>query len=332
MEFNKLITTVDVHAAGEPLRIITGGVPPIRGKTMEEKRDYLANHFEIIRHILMKEPRGHAGMKGCMITEPVHGDAHFGMIFFDNEGYTSVYGQGIIEVVTVAIETGLIDIDSMSKDIIIDSVAGKVIAHAQFDRTTVESVYLQYSPSYFDKMKIQLNVPHRVLNVEIAYGGGYYAIVRVGDIGIELDVTNLVAIRKIVKEINKQIEMVLSSHSDEAVKEISGVILYDESQLNNSKVQLLVMNCTGHIDRSPSVSGTSALMAALHHYGNIQYQDKLVFESIIGGQLVGEISSITNYDGNDAITIQITGSAFVTGLHQFLVDEDDPLKNGFLLK
>ncbi|WP_214481290.1 proline racemase family protein [Bacillus sp. SM2101] len=332
MEFNKLITTVDVHAAGEPLRIITGGVPPIRGKTMEEKKDYLANHYEIISHILMKEPRGHAGMKGCMITEPVHEDAHFGMIFFSNEGYSSMYGQGIIEVVTAAIETGLIDMNSISKDIIIDSVAGKVIAYAQWDRTTVESVNFQYSPSYFDMMNIQLNVPHRMLNVDIAYGGGYYAIVRVEDIGIELDVTNLVAFRKIVKEINNQIDIDLLSHSHGAVKEISGVILYDESQLYSSKVQLLVMNSTGHIDRSPSVSGISALMAALHHYGKIQYQDKIIFESIIGGQLVGEMSSITKYDGNDAITIQITGSAFITGLHQFLVDEDDPLKNGFLLK
>lgn len=124
MNINQLFTTIDAHTGGEPLRIITGGIPPIKGETILEKRKYLREELDYVRRVLMYEPRGHHGMYGCVMTAPVSPDAAFGVLFMHNEGYSTMCGHGIIAVVTAAYETGLLRVDDVKGDIVIDSPAG----------------------------------------------------------------------------------------------------------------------------------------------------------------------------------------------------------------
>jgi proline racemase len=176
VNFNRLISTVDVHVAGEPLRIITGGLPEIKGETQPERRAYCMKNLDHIRKILMHEPRGHHGMYGCIITPPASDDADFGVLFMHNEGWSTMCGHGIIAVVTMGIETGKFEVKENKRKFIIDSPAGKVIAYARCDGEEVMEVAFENVPSFVYKKDFTVKVDGPEFYVDIAFGGAFYVI------------------------------------------------------------------------------------------------------------------------------------------------------------
>ena len=128
-----VITTIDAHAAGEPLRIVTGGLPALQGTTILERRRYMQRHLDHIRRALMWEPRGHRDMYGCVLTPPVTSEADLGVLFMHNEGYSTMCGHGVIALVTTLLETGALPAKGQDTPVTLDTPAGLVRATAHLN-------------------------------------------------------------------------------------------------------------------------------------------------------------------------------------------------------
>lgn len=333
MKINKLFTTIDAHTGGEPLRIIQSGLPPLKGDTMLEKRSHFREMYDHIRRVLMFEPRGHHGMYGCVITEPVSPKAHFGVLFMHNEGFSSMCGHGIIAIVKVAIETGYLQVNGDRPQVVIDSPAGKIIAYAHMEGDEVKSVSFENVPSFVWASGVSLQVNGLELTVDIAYGGAFYAIVHAKDVGLEVDIQQLAALQDWGRAIKERIEETMDVFHplEPKLRDIYGVIFSDEPRQTGSDLRNVTIFADQQVDRSPCGTGTAARIAALYHHGLLEAGASFVHEGIVGSQFVGKVIGTTQVGPYNAVIPLIEGKAFITGLHQFVVDPTDPLADGFLL-
>lgn len=334
MHINQLYTTIDAHTGGEPLRIITGGVPPLAGETILEKRRYFREELDHIRQVLMYEPRGHHGMYGCVMTEPVSPDAAFGVLFMHNEGYSTMCGHGIIAVVTAAIETGVLQVTDQSEPIVIDSPAGQIVAHAHVEGTEVQSVSFENVPSFVFAQDIPIEWEGRIFPVDISFGGAFYAIVQAKDLGVQVEIEQLAAMQEWGKQIKEQVEAQLAvvHPLEPELKGIYGVIISDEPRVEGSDLRNVTIFADKQVDRSPCGTGTAARVAALYARDELAVRERFVHEGIVGSQFIGKVVGTTQVGSYQAVIPSIEGKAYITGLHQFVVDPDDPLKDGFLLR
>ncbi|NGQ97437.1 proline racemase family protein [Brevibacillus sp. SYP-B805] len=335
MKVTKLYTTIDAHTGGEPLRIITGGLPPLKGETMLERRAYFGEHLDHIRRVLMHEPRGHHGMYGCVITPPVSPDADFGVLFMHNEGLSTMCGHGIIAVVKAALETGYLPRKGQGEQerVVIDSPAGKIIAHARMAGDEVKAVSFLNVPSFLFASDVELTVDGVALSVDIAFGGAFYAIAEARDLGLRVEIAQLPALQRWGAAIKREIEsrMEVRHPLEPELHGIYGVIFSDTPQKASSHLRNVTIFADRQIDRSPCGTGTAARVAALYRRGLLDVGEPFVHEGITGSQFVGRVTGTTRVGAYDAVIPSIEGRAFLTGLHQFVVDPTDPLADGFLL-
>lgn len=327
-------STVDVHVAGEPLRIITDGLPEIKGATQLERRVYCMEHLDYIREVLMLEPRGHHGMYGCIITPPASPHADFGVLFMHNEGWSTMCGHGIVGVITMGIETGRFKVTDDNQKFVIDSPAGEVIAYAKCNGSIVESVSFENVPSFVLKKDMPVNIEGYEFIVDVAFGGAFYAVVQSKDIGLKVNTKDLPALQKWGTKIKHYIENQLDVvHPLESrLHGIYGVIFSDEPVHANADLRNVTIFADEQVDRSPCGTGTCARLATLYEDGTLGEKGKFVHESITDGQFIGEILSISSVSEHKAVIPKVTGQAYLTGIHQFLVDPRDTLPRGFLLE
>ncbi|WP_285395703.1 proline racemase family protein [Lysinibacillus sp. fls2-241-R2A-57] len=333
MEFKKMFTTIDLHVSGEPLRIITGGLPEIKGETQLERRAYCMEHLDHIREVLMYEPRGHDGMYGCIITPPATQGADIGVLFMHNEGWSTMCGHGVIAVVTMAIETGMIEVKDENDKLIIDCPCGPVTAYAKCSGTKVESVSFENVPSFVYRKDFPIKIDGHEFDVDISYGGAFYAVVDSEKVGLQVNNKDLwdlqVSGDKIKHYIESQIEV---KHPYEDITGIYGVIFSDNPKDSNADLRNVTIFADKQVDRSPCGSGTAARAATLYERGVLKEEGSFIHESITDGQFVGEVLSLTTVDEFKAVIPKVSGNAFITGFHQFVISPDDPLNRGFLLK
>lgn len=334
MHINQLFTTIEAHTGGEPLRIITGGIPPLAGETILEKRRYIREELDHIRRVLMYEPRGHHGMYGCVMTEPVSPDAAFGVLFMHNEGYSTMCGHGIIAVVTAAIETGILRLEGPNERIVIDSPAGRIIAHATVKESLVHSVSFENVPSFVLAHDVPIEWGGRNFSVDISFGGAFYAVVQAEDIGVQVEMEQLAELQEWGRRIKEQIEakMEVVHPLEPELKGIYGVIISDKPRVEGSDLRNVTIFADKQVDRSPCGTGTAARVATLHARGKLALGESFVHEGIVGSQFIGKVVATTQVGSYPAVIPSIEGKAFITGLHQFVVDPTDPLKDGFLLR
>ena len=181
------ITTIDVHVAGEPLRVITGGFPEPEGKTILEKRAYCQTHLDYLRRALMLEPRGHHDMYGCLLVTPSNDEADFGVLFMHNEGYSTMCGHGIIGLVTVMLEHGLFPNTEPETSVKLETPSGLVTAKASVHKGRVQSVAFQNVPSFVVDLDQVVEVPGiGPVHYDLAFGGAFYGFCRAEEFGLEL--------------------------------------------------------------------------------------------------------------------------------------------------
>ncbi|KOO47925.1 proline racemase family protein [Viridibacillus arvi] len=334
MIIKKVYTTVDVHVAGEPLRIITDGLPEIKGDTQLERRAYCMEHLDYIREVLMLEPRGHHGMYGCIITPPASPHADFGVLFMHNEGWSTMCGHGIVGVITMGIETGRFIVTEENQKFIIDSPAGEIVAYAKCNGSIVEAVSFENVPSFVLEKDMPVSIDGFEFNVDISFGGAFYAVVKSKEMGLKVNTKDLPAIQKWGTKIKRYIEdkMDVVHPLESGLSGIYGVIFSDDPVGENADLRNVTIFADEQIDRSPCGTGTCARLASLYAHGELEEQGSFVHESITDGQFIGEILSISNVAGYEAVIPKVTGEAFLTGFHQFLVDPRDTLPRGFLLE
>src|SRR5215510_1718168 len=187
-EGTQVITTIDAHAGGEPLRIITGGLPALPGATILERRRFMRKHLDHVRRALMWEPRGHYNMYGCVLTPPITSEAHLGVIFLHNEGYSTMCGHGVIALVTALIEAGAIAPRGPQTPVNLDTPAGLVRATAHCGKDgRVERVSFLNVPSFLYTRDLAIDVPeYGPMMVDVAFGGAFYAVLPADRVGLEV--------------------------------------------------------------------------------------------------------------------------------------------------
>jgi proline racemase len=328
------IRTIDAHAAGEPLRLIVDGVPSPEGATMLEKRAWALKRLDHFRRALMLEPRGHADMYGALLTEAVTEDAHAGILFMHNEGWSTMCGHGIIAVTTVAVDRGLIT--ASSDDIRYDTPAGRVVARAH--RSTgsrtpgVTSVSFVNVPSFVFEAGLPVVAGGRALRVDVAFGGAFYAIVDAESAGIPILPGRLPELRTLGMAIAREVERIRTvvHPLDQGLSGIYGTIFTGPPQ-GEADLRNVTVFADAEVDRSPCGTGTAAVMAVLSEMGLLMDDAPFVHESIVGTTFTGRVTRRTQVGDREAIVPSIEGSAWVTGEHAFHIDGDDPLRAGFRL-
>ena len=347
------VKTIDAHAAGEPLRLIVDGFPSPPGRTMLAKREWVKAHADHLRRALMLEPRGHADMYGAILTEPVAPGSHAGVLFMHNEGYSTMCGHGVIAVTTMALERGLLMPGGDGASIVYDSPAGTIRAHAEWagrarqaggagrdgehgghgEEKRVERVSFLNVPSFVLHAGLAVKLPHRTIRADVAFGGAFYAIVDSEAAGLPIDVAHLPELRRTGMLIKHAIEseMAIVHPSESGLKGIYGTIFTGPPN-GRADLRNVTIFADAEVDRSPCGTGTAAVMAVLDAMGLLGADDDdapFVHESLIGTTFSGRIASRTAVGDYAAIVPELTGSAWITGEHTFLIDDGDPLREGF---
>lgn len=327
------LKTIDSHTEGECTRICYDGFPNLSGETMMEKKNYLVEHYDYLRTALMLEPRGHRDMFGALLTEAVNEEADFGVIFMDSGSCLNMCGHGSIGTASMLVETGLVDVKEPYTEVVLDAPSGIIRTRVHVVDGEAVDVSILNVPSFLYKEDEIIDMPgYGEIIFDISFGGSFFAIVNAEKIGLRLEIDNIEEITslgmQLLKRINGEIKV---KHPYLDIDTVDLVEFY--SQTDNPKADM--KNCVifgdAQADRSPCGTGTSAKLATLYAKGELGVNEKFVYESITGSLFIGEIVNEVEIAGRKAIIPQITGSAWITGLNQWIIDEQDPHKYGFLL-
>ncbi len=331
MRSSRTIFAVDSHTEGMPTRVVTGGVAPVPGATMNDKRLYAIEHLDDLRTFLMTEPRGHAAMSGALLQPPTRDDCDWGVLYIEVSGWLPMCGHGTIGVATVLVETGLVPVVEPVTTIRLDTPAGLVIASVAVSSGHADSVTIENVPSYCEALDAEVEVPgFGTVRYSLAFGGNFFAMVGLDAVGLPFDRARkddiLRAGLSIMDAVNEQapprhptIDGVDHCHHVEFIAR--------GSDARHSRHAMAIH--PGWFDRSPCGTGTSARMAELWARGELALGTDFVNESFIGTRFVGRLVRETTVGGRPAVVPTITGRAWVTGVGQYLLDPSDPFPAGF---
>ncbi|WP_350275575.1 proline racemase family protein [Kribbella sp. HUAS MG21] len=333
------IRTVDYHTGGEPFRIVTD-VPAIAGGTVAEKRVTALTDPTIdgLRQLLCSEPRGHADMYGGFVTPPDDDGAHFGVLFWHKDGFSTACGHGTIALGAWAIHTGRVPEDpSGTTDVVIDVPSGRVIARVRSRDRKVASVDFVNVASYVLHDQVTIDTSYGTVDATIGFGGAIYAQVAVRQVGLEVSGADLTKLIALAREIKAQLAgSAYAEHPrDDRLSGIYGVIFFEDLGTDddgNPQQRNVTVFADGEVDRSPCGSGTCARVASLASSGVLDDERQLIHTSIVGSVFTARIVSRGTADGRTAVLPAVTGTAFKTGEHHFTVDPDDPITPGFVLR
>ena len=320
------VQAVDYHTAGEPFRIVTGGVEPLPGATILDKRRAAAEQLDDVRRLLVHEPRGHADMNGCFVTEPEDDGADLGVVFFHNSGYSTACGHGTIALVTWAVDEGVVASREPETRVVVDVPSGRLETVARVEGGRVRAVRFRNVPAFVHAEQVTVGGGA----VDVAYGGAFYASVEERVDPRELP--RLIALgRELKAAIEREHEIV--HPLEEELRDVYGVVFWQHEGDGPPLVQRNVtVFADGEVDRSPCGSGTSARVALLHRSRRLAVGDELRHLSVVDTEFRAWIVSETDVAGTPAVVTEVEGSAYRTGRHVFELDEDDPLGTGFLLR
>jgi trans-L-3-hydroxyproline dehydratase len=332
-----VLTTIDAHAAGEPLRVVIAGLPAIPGENMLARRRWMRAHLDPLRRALMHEPRGHFDMYGAVVTPPVSPEADLGVLFLHNDGYSTMCGHGILALVTVLLETGALPVRGPQTPVVLDTPAGLVRAVAQVATSgRVDQVSFRNVPSFVYRRDLDIQVPFLGrLAVDIAFGGAFYAIVPAARVGLRVTPAMLGPLVEVAARIKRAVHQVLPiEHPVEPeLGFLYGVIFTDGPEDPSHHSRNLCVFADREVDRSPTGTGVSARLAVHHAKGEIALGVPFAVESILGRQsiFVGQVVETARVGPYEAVVPEVAGSAFLIGRHEFFIDAEDPLGGGFLL-
>ncbi|PED08133.1 proline racemase family protein [Bacillus pseudomycoides] len=333
MRSQRVFTTIDTHTGGNPTRTLISGLPKLIGENMAEKMLHMKKEYDWIRKLLMNEPRGHDVMSGALLTDPCHPEADIGVIYIETGGYLPMCGHDTIGVCTALVESGLIPVYEPITSLKLDTPAGLVEVDISVQDGKAKEVSFCNIPAFLLK-SISVHVEGiGNVDVDIAYGGNFYAIINGEALGLELVPENASTIIdkaiQIRNTINEKFEVIHPQYS--FIKGVTHIEFYTDPTHETAHVKNTVVVPPGGIDRSPCGTGTSAKLAVLYVNKKIVMQEEFVHESIVGSLFKGSVIDTTYVENIEAVVTKITGSAWLMGMHRFFYNEEDPLKEGFLL-
>lgn len=333
MDIRRSIQIIDTHTVGQATRIIVGGVPVLRGKNMMEKKEYFLKNCDEIRVMAMHEPRGHADMFGAILTEPTDERADYGMIFMDGAGCLNMCGHGTIGVAATLVELNMVKVTEPYTDIVLEAPAGLISVRVEVENGCAKNVSFRNVPAFLYKKDVQVEVPELgTVTCDISFGGNFFAIVKNTEMGVEIEPENLKVIipraLSLMKCINEQIEI---QHPLLPINTVDLVEIYGEPKSPEADMQNVVVLGEGEVDRSPCGTGTSAKVATLYARGELKKDEKFVYESVLRTRFSAKVVEECKVDSYPAVIPEITGSAYITGFNNLVLDADDPIGYGFTL-
>lgn len=336
----RVLKAIDAHAGGQLLRLIVEGFPRPHGRTATQQREWAKRNADALRRAVVLPPRGHEDLTAALLTEPVSPHAHAGLLLMDADGYPSMSGHAVIAATTIAIERGLLfsrDFNHAEATVVFDTHAGlvraraRLIAHADAHR--VDAVTMINVPAFVHAASEVVKIGTRQLRVDIAFGGVFYAIVDTEATGVPLIAARLPELRRLASDICLSLgSSVVPEHpANPKLAGVAGVIFTGPPQDPEAHLRNVTVNAAGAVDLSASGTGTSAVMAVLDAMGLLPEDEPFVHEGLSGSLLRGRVAGRTLIGETTAIITEIEGSAWITAEHTFLLDDDDPFREGLAL-
>jgi proline racemase len=332
---NFVLKTIDLHTAGEPLRVLYEGVEDIKAQSVLDFRRIMKRNYDHIRKAIMWEPRGHADMYGCILLKPFNDESDFGVIFMHNEGYSTMCGHGILGIIKLAVECELVEIKEPITKIKIETPAGIVEAFAEFDSGRLKKTYFYNVPSFVYLADKNLYVDGvGEVEFDIAFGGAFYAYVDANKLGISMSQNNAKELidkgMKIKRAVMDNFEIKHPFEKD--LSFLYGVIFTDGQSGKDNISRNVCIFADGEVDRSPTGTGVSGRVALHFAKGEIKENDTIEIESIIGSKFRGGVVKKMKFKNYDAVVPFVEGEAFITGKSEFAIDSKDDLKYGFFIR
>ena len=330
------IQTVEMHTGGEPVRIIESGYPPLSGATLLDKRRYARDHLDHIRQFLMFEPRGHFDMYGAVLVEPDHPEADLAVLFMHNEGYSTMCGHAVIALGRYAIDSGHVQAVEPETPVNIQCPCGLVrvmveVTGGKTGRARFESV-----PAFvLHRQKIVSTETHGPVEVDVAYGGAFYAVVAADQFGLDVRtsrVRDLVDVAASISAATKS-QLEITHPDDPDLGFLYGTILTDGNDVySDAATANICVFADNQVDRSPTGSGVTARIALQYRNGQIRIGQQRPFESVTGALFLAKAVREVSVGPYKGITAEVTGTAHYTGTCAFNCEPDDQIGAGFLLK
>ena len=330
------IQCIDMHTGGEPLRVITGGFPPLQGNNVLEYRQYCKQHYDHLRRALMHEPRGHADMYGCLLLPPNDEEGDFGILFLHNEGYSTMCGHAVIAISKLAVLMGWIDSHEGINEVKIDAPCGRIRAFVSVKSGKVEKVSFHCVPSFVVGLDLEIELPSLgKVKYDLAYGGAFYAYVDARQLDLQLIPENYsriirdgMAIKRAVMNSPQPVDHPF----EQDLSFLYGTIFIGDPVSDGIDSRNVCVFAEGEVDRCPTGSGVSGRMPIHYKRKEIGLEEIMTVESITGSVFEGSVVETTQYGNYEAVIPKVTGNAFVCGQAEFLIDPDDPFRHGFFLR
>ncbi len=336
VRFKNSILAVDTHTAGNPTRIVIGGLPKIPGDSVVEKREYVKNKMDYIRTLLCNEPRGHSGMFGAMLVEPGNKEADFGVIFFNPNYYDELSGHMVIAISTVLVETGMVHAEEPLAELKLETPVGLIRTKVSITEGKVKGVSFVNVPVFLYQKDISIHVPgYGEIKGDVAFGGNWFFYIDAEEIGIRVSSENAAELLKaggaIKSAFNDKFDLVHPTNRNIS-KKLHVVCVSDSPVKNKDANQNIAVLGGNWISREPSGTATSGRMAVLFGRKKLGLDEDFINEGIAGETYRGRLIEKTTVGDYEAVVPEITGSAYITGFSHIILDPDDPIgAKGFLL-
>ena len=341
-----MVPTVDVHAEGEPSRVLLGGSLRIRGATMAQRLAWCVEHLDDLRLLLLREPRGHPSMCGVVVMPPVSPDSDVAIVVMEQSGFRPMSGSNTLCAVTALLETGTLPMTAPQTVVRIDTAAGPVEATARVDAGSVRDVQVRNVPSWVESLATPIEVPeYGSVRADIAYGGQFYVLAPAAAMGVRLGPENALHIVRAGAALlaAARAQVVVEHPTDGDLSQLSLVMLHGPATQQGVSARNSVVMPTGTLDpsqpdswrgvldRSPCGTGTSARMACMHARGELGLDVPFIHQGVTGTTFEGRLHERIDFHGRDAVVPSIRGRAWIVGINQLVLHPDDPFPRGFAL-
>lgn len=344
MRASRMITAVDVHAEGEPGRVITGGIPHLPGDSVFEKMQWMQKHADEIRLLMLREPRGQPALCCNVLVPPCDPGADAGFVIMEQTEYPPMSGSNTICVVTVLLETGILPMEEPVTELTLETPAGLITVQAECKGGKVTRVHFRNVPAFAMHLDAVIDVAGLgKVTVDIAWGGMFYVLANADDLGISLEGDNGAEIVKMSEAIRTAaVEQLPVTHPEnpaitgptitnlwgapvDADTHGRGAITLSTGGLDPDRPHTL----PGILDRSPCGTGTCAKMAVLHARGLLDVGQNYVNAGPLGTTFTGRIEEVTQVGPYPAIVPTLSGQGWIYGTSNYLLDPSDPFPKGY---
>ncbi|MCR4265558.1 proline racemase family protein [Nitratireductor sp. ZSWI3] len=335
MRSSKVIHVISCHAEGEVGDVIVGGVAPPPGDTVWEQRKWIAED-QTLRNFVLNEPRGGVFRHVNLLVPPRHPEAQAAWIIMEPEDTPPMSGSNSICVSTVLLDSGIVPMQEPVTEMVLEAPGGLVRVKADCRDGKAERITVENVPAFAGEIGATIEVEGLgSITVDTAYGGDSFVVVDAEKLGLALEPGEARQLAELGVRITNAANAQLAFHHPERLDWRHHSFCLFAGRLERSDAGLRARSVVsiqpGKLDRSPTGTAVSARMALLHARGEMAVGDRLTGVSIIGSEFHGQILGETTVGGLPAIRPQISGRAWITGVHQHMLDPDDPWPGGYRL-